>query len=121
MQGNAKSQWNDFVPVLFFVLECRIAASFLAMAVMALGMPILAISRQKFAPKRYDCFGSVRAANRNAMLSGLTTLGLLRLSTLPPLMRWLELRSSQQLKASSLGLRADLGTDLERLFAQSAN
>jgi hypothetical protein len=43
---------------------------------MALGMPILAISRRKFAPRALLLLRSVRAAKRNAMLSGLITLRL---------------------------------------------
>ena len=59
-------------------------------------------------------FGQVVAEIRRSW--GLTTLRLLRLSTLPPLMRWLGLRPSQQLNFFSSGQGADLGTDLEEDF-----
>ena len=45
---------------------------------------------------RKSLFRRVRAASRSATLSELTTLRLLRLSTLPPLMRWLGLKPSQE-------------------------
>jgi uncharacterized membrane protein YdjX (TVP38/TMEM64 family) len=69
---------HAFVDVVGAVLEHPIDQYgwFCAMAVMALGMPILAISRRKFAPRALLLLRSVRAAKRNAMLSGLITLRL---------------------------------------------
>jgi hypothetical protein len=73
-----------------------------AIAVMALGAPSLERSRRNLSPKALWLRSRAEAASRKAVEARLITCRVLRLSTLPPLIRLSGHKPSQEVKSFSV-------------------